>query len=397
MSVLLIHLHQLNLAGTLHSPLPTMRLHPLESKLAEAWPPSQWADLTVLLAVSGGADSVALLRAMAALKTGGAGRLCVAHLNHQLRPEADDDQQFVVELCDRLGVACEVERAAVNDLAAQSGGGIEAAARWARYRFLEQAAGRLGARFVVTAHTADDQAETILHRIFRGTGIRGLAGIARARPLGHATLIRPLLGARREELRAYLDALLQPHRSDRSNLDVHFTRNRIRRELLPRLQRRFNPDVVEALLRLGNLAGEAQAVVDRLVAELFDRCVTIDGPNAARIKLNGLVRVGEGEAPAEPSRRPNVAACSAARQEPGPPARQERLPSYLVRELLMAVWRRMGWPLQSMGSAKWEELTDMTARAAPAAKRVFPDKVIVEVADGEMRLSKTSPLPPGES
>jgi tRNA(Ile)-lysidine synthase len=392
-------------------------LHPFESTLAEAWPPSQWADVTILLAISGGADSVALLRAMAALKTGGAGRLAVAHFNHQLRPEADDDQQFVVDLCDRLGVTCEVERTAVNDLATQSGGGLEATARWARYRFLEAVAGRLGARFVVTAHTADDQAETILHRILRGTGVRGLAGMARARPLGHATLIRPLLGIRREELRAYLDELGQPHRSDRSNLDVRFTRNRIRRELLPRLQRRFNPDVVEALLRLGNLAGDAQAVVNGLVAELFDRCVTIDGPNAARIALNGLARVGEGAAPAEPSRRPTVAARFSARQEPRPPGRQECLPhqqeclphqqeclphqqeclpSYLVRELLMAIWRRMGWPLQSMGSVKWEELADMAAPTVPAAKRVFPDKVTVEVADGEMRLSKISPLPPGE-
>ena len=366
-------------------------LHPLESKLAEAWPPSQWADVTVLVAVSGGADSVALLRAMATLKTGGAGRLCVAHLNHQLRPEADDDQQFVVDLCDRLGVTCEVERTAVNDLATQSGGGLEATARWARYRFLETVAGRLGVRFVVTAHTADDQAETILHRILRGTGIRGLAGMARTRPLGHATLIRPLLDVRREDLRAYLEALRQPHRSDRSNLDVRFTRNRIRRELLPRLQRRFNPDVVEALLRLGNLAGDAQAVVNGLVAELFDRCVTIDGPNAARIKLGKLLGGADipvchaGQAPY--GRQEWLPSCS---------GRQECLPSYLVRELLMAVWRRMGWPLQSMGSVKWEELADMAARAAPAAKRVFPDKVTIEVADGEMRLSKISPLPLGE-
>ena len=168
--------------------------HPLELKLAAAWPPSDWADVTVLVAVSGGGDSVALLRAMTALETGGQGRICVAHLNHQLRPDADEDERFVVELSRRLGVACEVERVAVDRLAAQAGDGLEAAARSARYRFLEQAAGRLGARFVATAHTADDQAETILHRIVRGTGVRGLAGMARVRPLGHATLIRPLAG-----------------------------------------------------------------------------------------------------------------------------------------------------------------------------------------------------------
>src|SRR5271169_3798283 len=121
-------------------------LHPLESKLAKAWPPSQWADVTVMTAISGGGDSVALLRAMTALRTGGAGRICAAHLNHQLRPDAEDDEHFVVELCDRLGVTCEVERVAVDRLAAETGDGIEAAARWARYRFLQQTAGRLGVR-----------------------------------------------------------------------------------------------------------------------------------------------------------------------------------------------------------------------------------------------------------
>jgi tRNA(Ile)-lysidine synthase len=343
--------------------------HSLESKLAEAWPPSQWTDVSVLVAVSGGADSVALLRAMAALKTGGAGRLAAAHLNHQLRPDAADDEQFVVDLCGRLGVMCEVGRVAVDRLAAQSGEGIETAARRARYRFLEDAAGRLGARFVITAHTADDQAETVLHRILRGTGIRGLRGMARARPLGHATLIRPLLNVRRAELRAYLDALAQPYRRDPSNAHLRFTRNRIRRRLLPRLERQFNPDVVEALLRLGSLAGDAQAVVDGLVEEWFDRCVTIDGPNAARIRL----------------RRTDTPVCHAG----GAPAgRQECLPSYLLCELLMAVWRRMGWPLGSMGSVKWEELVDVAAVAATATKRVLPGGIVVEVAGGEMRMSK---------
>jgi tRNA(Ile)-lysidine synthase len=370
--------------------------HLLESKLADAWPPAQWTDVTVLVAVSGGADSVALLRAMVALKGGGAGRLCAAHLNHQLREGAPDDERFVVDLCRRLGVTCEVGRIAVERLAAESGDGVEAAARTARYRFLEQAAGRLGARFVVTAHTADDQAETVLHRILRGTGIRGLAGMARTRPLGHAALIRPLLGVRRAELRAYLDALGQPCRRDPSNLDLRFTRNRIRRSLLPRLQRQFNPDVVEALLRLASLAGDAQAVVDGLVEQCFDRCVTSDGPNAVRIDL----------------RRADILVCSVAsvhglelvcdeyvperrlslRESSGTFA--ERKATYLLRELLAAVWRRMGWPRQSMGSVKWDELADLAT--APGAKRVFPGEIVVEAAEGELRLSRWSPLPPGE-
>jgi tRNA(Ile)-lysidine synthase len=328
--------------------------HPLESKLAAAWPLADWADVTIVVAVSGGCDSVALLRAMAAVKAGGAGRVCAAHLNHQLRPEADEDERFVVELCRRLGVTCEVGRAAVDQLAANAGDGLEAAARAARYHFLQETAGRLGARFVVTAHTADDQAETILHRILRGTGVRGLAGMARVRPLGHATLIRPLLGVRRAELRAYLDSLAQPWRQDRSNANLRFTRNRLRHQTMPHLRRHFNSGLTEALLRLGALAGEAQAVTDDLVAERLDRCATTDNAGTTQIELAELVG----------------------------------RPRYLVREVLIAVWRRQGWPLQAMGRPQWDELGALADLAAPPTRRVFPGSVMVEVAEGRMRLSR---------
>jgi tRNA(Ile)-lysidine synthase len=301
---------------------------------------------------------VALLRAMAALKTGGEGRLCAAHLNHRLRPAADDDQRFVVDLCGRLNVPCDVGNVDAGALAAAAGDGVEAAARAARYRFLEQAAGRLGARFIATAHTADDQAETVLHRIVRGTGIRGLSGMARARPLGDAVLIRPLLGVRRAELAAYLDALGQPYCHDSSNLDSRYTRNRLRRQLLPQLQRHFNAEIVDALLRLGALAGEVQAVIDDDVDAWFDRCVTADDRGEVRLELKSLAG----------------------------------RPRYLIRELLTAVWRRSGWPMQSMGMLKWDELCDMATSDASTVKRVFPGNVAVEVAAGEMRLNRDTPL-----
>lgn len=343
-------------------------LDSVEAKLVTAWPPSEWADVTVLVAVSGGCDSVALLRAMTTLRSAGAGRICVAHLNHQLRPDSDDDERFVVELCRSLGVVCEVGRVTVDRLAAESGDGIEAAARAARYHFFEQTAGRLGARFVATAHTADDQAETILHRILRGTGVRGLSGMRRVRPLGHATLIRPLLAVRRTELEAYLAAIHQPYRHDSSNTDLRFTRNRIRHETMPRLRKQFNSGVSDALLRLGTLAGEAQAVVDELVNELFDRCVVVESRAMARIELAALVG----------------------------------RPRYLVRELLMLLWRRQAWPMQAMGHRKWDELSELarvpdhtgsvvdnaSGGADIPIRRNLPGDVTVEVAAGQMRLSQ---------
>ena len=341
--------------------------HPLERDLAARWAPQTWREVTVLLAVSGGADSVALFRAMRALKTGGAGRLCAAHFNHRLRGnESAGDEAFVVDLCRRFDVPCEVGNAQADQIAAQGGDGLEAAARATRYEFLQQTAARLGARYLVTAHTADDQAETILHRIVRGTGIGGLAGMERARPLGPATtLIRPLLEIRRAELAAYLDDLGQPYRRDSSNDDVRFTRNRIRHELLPQLAGQFNPGVVDALLRLGTLAGQVQTLVDETVDGLVERSVV--STSSGTVEIDAAALCGR--------------------------------PGYLVRELLMAVWRNQGWPMQAMGFAQWELLSEMISACQPApsdlpAKQMFPGSVSAEPGEGRLMLRRGGSVHP---
>jgi tRNA(Ile)-lysidine synthase len=332
----------------------------IESRLAATWPPEAWADVTVLLAVSGGPDSVALLRAMAALSGTGEASLLVAHVNHQLRGDASDaDEAFVVDLCHRLGVPCEVHRAQVDEIAADLGDGLEAAARSARYQVLEKAAARLGARYVVTAHTADDQAETILHRIVRGSGIAGLAGIARARPLGAATLIRPLLEFRRAELIDYLNELGQAYRVDASNDDTRLTRNRIRHELLPTLAERFNPGVVDALLRLGVLAGEVQTVIDGIVEDLHERCVVEQGPGGVLVDVEPLVSQ----------------------------------PEYVIRELMKAIWRSRGLPLQAMGMAQWRALAEMVSGCGltrPPLRQMFPGAVLVEARPQGLLLVRTT-------
>lgn len=331
--------------------------HALEVKLAREFPPDRWCDLTLLLALSGGGDSVALFRAMQALKTCGPGRLLAGHVNHCLRgEESEADERFVRELCQRFGVPCHVVRASVDRQMPEASDGLETAARTIRYQVLEQMAADCGARYVVTAHTAEDQAETILHRILRGTGIHGLAGIPRVRPLGSGcTLIRPLLGFRRCELVSYLADLGQPYRSDSSNADPRFTRNRLRHQLLPLLAAQFNSGVLEALLRLGTLAGEAQEAIDRQVQELVRQCVLQSGSGPVRIQLQLL----DGQ------------------------------PRYLVRELLIAVWRDAGWPLQSMGFQQWNALTEMVltrdAGNRPATgKLILPGNIRAEVRDGEL-------------
>ncbi len=334
-----------------------MPLHPFELNLAASWPAENWKDLTVLVAVSGGGDSVALLRGLAALRRPGEGRLIAAHVNHKLRgADSDADQVFVEGLCRQLGLACEVVTGIVGS-SGRRGQGIEAAARRARYAALQEMAGRVGARFVVTAHTADDQVETILHRILRGTGLRGLGGMLRARRLGPATLLRPLLRIGRAELTAYLGELKQPFCSDASNCDVRFTRNRIRKELLPLLAASYNPTINDALLRLGELAAESQLLVDGMVREVAGRCLRRVGEDKVHLNADVL----------------------------------SKSPPYLIREVLMDLWRRQGWPLAAMGFAEWELLAAMISEAAKRSdgaprKLMFPGAIVAEIRDGGLHI-----------
>ncbi len=303
-----------------------------ERQVADSWPPIQWREVTVIVAVSGGRDSVALLCALARLQARSAGRLVVGHFNHGLRGlESDEDEAFVARLCGRLGLSCEVGRAGADLQPGRKG--LEAAARRARYGFLRTLADRLGARYVATAHTAQDQVETILHRVVRGTGLRGLGGIPKYRPLSPmTTLVRPLLGCSRVEVESYLASLGQPFREDSTNRATRYTRNRIRHQLLPALQRDYNPRVEEAILRLGELSGQAQRVIDTLVDTLRARCVTVSA--AHRVQIDCTPLCGQ--------------------------------PAFLVQELLMAVWRDQHWPLRAMSRRKWEELGALLQGAGTA-------------------------------
>lgn len=334
-------------------------MHSFESQLSAAWAPAAWRDVSLLVAVSGGADSVSLLCGLVRLKDGqGRGRLAVGHFNHHLRGvDSDQDEAFVVDLSRRLGVDCRVGRSAAGPLHSQ-GDGLEAAARDARYDFFRHTAEELGARYVVTAHTAEDHAETILHRIIRGTGINGLAGIGRTRTLGHAvTVIRPMLTIHRQEILDYLTALGQPYRHDASNEDSRFTRNRIRHQLLPLLST-FNAGIVEALLRLGVLAGEVQTVVDTLVDDVSQRAVRQETAHRVTIDLAELAMQ----------------------------------PRYLVREVLLAAWRREDWPLQAMGFAQWDELADLiydsAGRDLAARRKTLPGGVQVSIDADHLRLEQ---------
>lgn len=213
----------------------------------------------VLVAVSGGADSVALLAALARLQSrqGIPAQLFVAHLNHQLRgAESDGDETFVRELAARFELAALSERIDVAAAAAMTGQNLEATARRLRYDFLRRAAEACGAGYVFTAHTLDDQAETVLLRLLRGSGAEGLRAIHQRMALSEQVqLLRPLLTVTRAEVLEHCAAYQLSFRTDGSNLSLEFTRNRVRHELLP-LLRTFNPRCAEILARTAKLLTE---------------------------------------------------------------------------------------------------------------------------------------------
>jgi tRNA(Ile)-lysidine synthase len=288
----------------------------------------------VVVAVSGGADSVALLRALDAARDPQAPfPLVLAHLNHQLRgAESAGDEEFVTALLASLTAggrpALSLCRASLDiaGLARARGENLEAVARQERYRWLAEVARSRGMHCIATGHTANDQAETVLHRLLRGTGLRGLRGIAPRRALEPGlTLMRPFLRATRADVLAYLDELGQPHREDSTNKERTFTRNRIRHELLPHLAEHYNPGVVRVLARLAEQADETYAAEEAATRTLLRE---VELPPAGSLRIFSQARLAAA-------------------------------PRHRVREMFRLVWLRENWPLGEMSHAAWERLADV--------------------------------------
>jgi tRNA(Ile)-lysidine synthase len=250
-------------------------------------------DARVVVAVSGGADSVALLFALNELIQSKKLnlKLFVAHLDHALRKDSKADARWVRALAKRLGHESLARRVDVKALAAGSGDNLEQAARRARYKFLAKVAKEKRAVAVLTAHTMDDQAETVVLNLLRGSGMDGLSGMEPARRLGEGSeiiLARPLMGwARRRDTENYCRLREVEFLTDKMNTDEKFTRVRVRRQLLPQMES-FNPKIVEGLARTAELLREDLAALDQAASRLLE-LVTEDGAGSRlRIDLLGL-------------------------------------------------------------------------------------------------------------
>lgn len=232
-------------------------------------------DELIVVGVSGGADSTALLLALHELKTAGklSVRICVAHLDHKLRKTSSRDARWVSALAAKLGDECVIGRSKVAEIARARNDNLEQAARQARYAFLERTAKRKSAKYVLTAHTMDDQAETVLMRLMRGSAGAGLGGMEAMRPVtGNSSiqLVRPLLWARRSDTESYCRIRKAEYLVDEMNSDTAFSRVRVRQQLLPLMQS-FNNRIVEALSRTAAQLREDRAVLFNDADELLQR------------------------------------------------------------------------------------------------------------------------------
>ncbi|HEV3204715.1 MAG TPA: tRNA lysidine(34) synthetase TilS [Gemmataceae bacterium] len=313
------------------------------------------------MAVSGGPDSVALARALVNQEREIVGKLVIAHLNHQLRgPESDMDEAFVGAMFAsfrtpyprELQLRC--ERMDVASLAKREGGNLENVGRRLRYDWLAQVAVQEGLSLVATGHSADDQAETILHRLLRGTGLKGLRGIAGRRHLASGVvLMRPLLEVTRTDILHYLEDVGQSYRQDSSNQDLRYMRNRIRHELLPQLAEQYNPALVSILCRLAKGAGELFQWQEAKAASVLAKA---ECPRAGKVIVLNRTTL-------------------------------EKTPRHLLREIFRLLWTRESWPEGQMDFDAWDRLAGLvlgesTALDLPEGLHAVRRERVVQVGRG---------------
>lgn len=240
----------------------------------------------VIVGLSGGADSVCLLHVLLSLSTRFDLTIFAIHINHMLRgPESDQDEEYVTELCEKLGVKLLVKQANIKETADQKGLSIEEAGREARYELFDIAANEVNASRIAVAHNKNDQAETLLMRMIRGTGLEGLKGIEHKR----GSIVRPLLDVSRKEIEAYCEQYDLKPRTDSSNLESIYTRNRIRLDLIPGINKLFNTDITETFYRMANLLKEDNEYIEENAVIIYNQCILNQKVKEIRLDISKIL------------------------------------------------------------------------------------------------------------
>ena len=281
--------------------------------------------------------------------------LTVAHLNHGLRDDCStEDQKFVEESSGRLGISCIAEKLPSDWLSGRQGGSIEASAREERYRFLIQVAEKKDCGAVVTAHHQSDQAETVLHNLLRGSGIRGLRGIPKNRQLAeHIVCLRPMIRVSRRQIDNFISTTGIKFRKDATNEDRRFLRNRIRNELLPLIHREFNQQASQHLTALAEQADELLSFADSAAEDIIRRSVLETGADVLRLQRDVL--------------------CST--------------PEPILRHTMTVLWAQAGLPRANMNRQHWKRLVQAVRTGDPPGL-TLPGRIQVTVTDHIIRLTR---------
>lgn len=219
----------------------------------------------IVVAVSGGPDSMCLLNILKNLRPKFSTELFVAHINHMIREEADSETEYVKKYCERNNIKCFIKRANVLEMAKEQKKGTEEMGRIVRYDFFEYVANEVSANKIAIAHTENDNAETILMNLMRGASLEGLKGIDPIRE----KYIRPLIECNREEIEKYCEINKLDPKFDKTNNDNTYTRNKIRNLLIPYIKKEFNPNIIETLNRLAVLARQDATYFNKIVKESY--------------------------------------------------------------------------------------------------------------------------------
>ena len=222
----------------------------------------------VVLGVSGGPDSISMLNILNEIKEEWQFEIYVAHINHMIRKEANDDEKYVQQYCEKNNIQCFVKRVNVQEIANIQKIGTEEAGRNIRYEFFEEVLQKVGANKIAIAHNKNDKIETIVMNLLRGSGLSGLKGIE---PIREQRIIRPLIECERQEIEQYCEQYKLEPRIDKTNFENDYTRNKIRNIVIPYIKNEFNPNIIETMDRLSQVATEESNYIELQVEKIYQK------------------------------------------------------------------------------------------------------------------------------
>lgn len=223
---------------------------------------------SIVIGVSGGPDSICLLHILNELKQELNFKIYVAHINHMIRKEADEETEYVKEFCKNIGVECFVKKINVVKIAKESKMGTEEAGRKIRYNFFEEVLKNTNSNKIATAHNNNDKVETIIMNILRGSGISGLKGLD---PIRENKFIKPLIEVSREEIETYCEENKLNPKIDKSNSENIYTRNKVRNTVIPYIKKEFNPNILKTINRLSEVATEEDDYLNKVTESTFNK------------------------------------------------------------------------------------------------------------------------------